>query len=79
MITIYGAEWCPPCHTTKNYLQKLGIKYDYRNVDEDPQAIMEAVTKSGQRGIPVIDIDGEIIVGFDRPQIDAALAAHPQS
>jgi glutaredoxin 3 len=79
MITIYGASWCGPCHTTKGYLDKLGIKYEYHDVELEPATGLTAVNLSGQRGIPVIDIDGEIIVGFDRPRLDAALAAHPQT
>lgn len=75
-ITIYGAEWCGPCHMTKHYLTDKGISYNYRNVDEEPAAGLEAITKSGQRGIPVIDIEGDIVVGFDRPRLDAALKAH---
>lgn len=72
-IIIYSATWCAFCHAAKNYFDQLGVKYEERDVDADPQYATEAVTKSGQRGIPVIDIDGKIIVGFDRPQIDAAL------
>jgi glutaredoxin 3 len=72
-ITIYTATWCAYCHAAKDYLDKLGIKYIDRDVETDPAAGMEAVNKSGQRGIPVIDINGEIIVGFDRPRIDAAV------
>lgn len=58
----------------KDYFDKLGVKYTDKDVEHDGDAMHEAVEKSGQRGIPVIDIDGEIIVGFDRPRIDAALA-----
>ncbi|HVX24019.1 MAG TPA: glutaredoxin family protein [Candidatus Saccharimonadales bacterium] len=75
-ITIYGAEWCGPCHMTKHYLTEKGLKYTYRNIDEDPAAGLEAITKSGERAIPVIDIAGDIVVGFDRPKLDAALKAH---
>ena len=75
MITIYSATWCGFCHTAKNYLDKLGVAYEDRDVDTNPEFTQQAVEKSGQRGIPVIDIDGEIIVGFDRPRIDAALKA----
>lgn len=73
-ITIYGAEWCAFCHTARNYLTGKGIEYDYIDVDKDPSKGMEAVEKSGQRGIPVIDFDGEIIIGFDRPALDSAIA-----
>jgi glutaredoxin len=58
------------------YLDKLGVKYTYIDVDKDPAAGMEAVDKSGQRGIPVIDLAGDIIIGFDRPKINASLKAH---
>ena len=74
-IIIYGADWCPPCHVTKDYLKKLGKTYEYRNVDEKREWLEESVKKSGQNAIPVIDIDGTVIIGFDRPAIDAALAA----
>lgn len=75
-ITIYGAEWCPPCHMTKNYLKSLGVDYKYVNVDESPEGGLKAVEISGQRGIPVIDFDGDVTVGFDRPLIDHLLKQH---
>jgi len=74
-IIVYTATWCAFCHAAKDYFDKLGVKYEDRDVESDPQYAIEAVSKSGQRGIPVIDIDGEIIVGFDRPKIDALLQA----
>lgn len=75
-ITIYSATWCGFCHAAKQYLDKLGVGYNDHDVDADPAAGQEAVTKSGQRGIPVIDIDGDIVVGFDRPKIDELLRKH---
>jgi glutaredoxin-like YruB-family protein len=74
-VTIYTATWCAFCHAAKDYFDKQGVKYTDKDVEHDPTAFNEAVTKSGQRGIPVIDIDGTIIVGFDRPRLDAALKA----
>ncbi len=73
MVTIYSATWCAFCHAAKEYLDKLGVKYEDLDVEKDPKNAEAAVTKSGQMGIPVIDIDGTIIIGFDRPKIDAAL------
>lgn len=73
-IIVYGAPWCAFCHAAMHYFDGKGVKYVYKDVEKDPAAGLEAVTKSQQRGIPVIDIDGEIIIGFDRPRIDAALA-----
>ena len=74
-IIIYSATWCAFCHAAKQYFDKLGVKYTDKDVEKDPAVGLEAVDKSGQRGIPVIDIDGTVIVGFDRPKIDAALKA----
>ncbi len=74
-VTIYSADWCAFCHAAKDYLAKLGVKYEEKNVEENLQFAQEAVQKSGQMGIPVLDIDGKIIIGFDRPRIDAALQA----
>ncbi len=76
MVTVYSAPWCAFCHAAKEYFDKLGVKYEDRDVEKDPSHAQKAVEKSGQMGIPVIDIDGDIIIGFDRPKIDAALAAH---
>jgi len=75
MIIIYSADWCAFCHAAKQYFDKLGVSYEERNVEEKPEYMQESIQKSGQMGIPVIDINGEIIVGFDRPRIDAAILA----
>ena len=74
-ITVYSATWCAYCHAAKDYLDKKNITYTDKDVETDPAFAEESVTKSGQRGIPVLDIGGTIIVGFDRPKIDAALEA----
>jgi glutaredoxin 3 len=75
MITVYSADWCAYCHAVKQYFDGLGIKYEEKNVEKEPKYAEEAVKKSGQMGIPVIDIDGTIIVGFNRPTIDATILA----
>lgn len=72
-VTIYSADWCAFCHAAKDYLKKIGVAFTEKNVEEKREYAQEAVDKSGQMGIPVIDIDGEIIVGFDRPKIDTIL------
>lgn len=72
-ITVYSASWCAFCHAAMRYLDDKGFKYTKKDVEEDVNNARESVDKSGQMGIPVIDIDGTIIVGFDRPKIDAAL------
>ncbi len=78
-ITVYSATWCAFCHAVKDYFDKLGVSYTDKDIESDAAYAEESVSKSGQRGIPVIDIDGNIIVGFDRPKIDAALKAHSTS
>ncbi|HEY5442423.1 MAG TPA: glutaredoxin domain-containing protein [Candidatus Saccharimonadales bacterium] len=75
-VIVYSATWCAFCHAAKDYFDKLGVKYTDKDVEKDPAAGLEAVEKSEQRGIPVLDIGGDIIIGFDRPRIDAALKAH---
>jgi glutaredoxin 3 len=72
-VIVYSAAWCAFCHAAKQYFDKLGVPYDDRDVEHDMKHAHEAVTKSNQMGIPVIDIDDTIIIGFDRPRIDAAL------
>ena len=73
-VIVYSADWCGFCHAVKNYLDQKGVEFEERNVETNPAWGQEAVEKSGQRGIPVVDIDGKIVVGFDRPTIDALLA-----
>lgn len=72
-VTVYSAPWCGFCVAAKKYLDEKGVKYTEKDVDKDPKFAEEAVEKSGQMGIPVLDIDGKIIVGFDRPAINHLL------
>jgi glutaredoxin 3 len=72
-VTIYSADWCAFCKAAKHYLDTKNIAYTEKNIELDPANAQEVVEKSGQMGIPVLDIDGTIIVGFDRPNIDATL------
>jgi len=72
-ISIYSTTWCGFCHMAKRYFDSIGVKYNDLDVEQDMNARQEAVQKSGQMGVPVIDIDGTIIVGFDKPRIDQTL------
>lgn len=73
MITVYTAPWCAFCHAVKQYFDAKHIEYTEKDVEKDPANAIEAVHKSGQMGIPVIDFDGTIVVGFDRQRIDLML------
>ncbi|MBI3259240.1 MAG: thioredoxin family protein [Ignavibacteriae bacterium] len=73
-VKIYTTNHCPYCKMAKDYFKTKGVKYQEINVEEDQAAAEEMIEKSGQMGVPVIDIDGKIIVGFDKKAIEAALS-----
>ena len=73
-VTVYSTPTCPYCEQAKEYLKGKGIQIEEINVAEDKEKAKEMVEKSGQMGVPVIDIEGEIIIGFDKEAIDKALA-----
>ncbi|MGH9858108.1 MAG: glutaredoxin family protein [Acidobacteriota bacterium] len=73
MVIIYTTTWCGFCKTAKNYMDSLGVKYEEKDVERDQNAAMEAVEKSNQMGVPVIDVNGTIIVGFNKSLLDQTL------
>lgn len=75
-ITVYSATWCGFCHAAKQYFDKLGVAYADKDIEKDPANAQESIDKSGQMGIPVIDIAGDVVVGFDRAKIDQLLKSH---
>ncbi len=74
-IKIYSTPTCVYCKMAKEYFKSRGIQYQEFNVAEDDAAREEMVKKSGQLGVPVIDIEGEIFVGFSRGEIEKAITA----
>lgn len=74
-VKVYSTPTCPWCTVAKNYLSSRKVAFEDLDVSRDRNAAMEMVKKSGQRGVPVIDIDGEIIVGFDQAKIDSLIRA----
>lgn len=74
-VTIYSTTWCAFCSTEKQWLEKLGVEFDAKDIEEDKAAYEELMSKLGGnfQGVPVTDIDGEVILGFDRPKLQAAL------
>ena len=73
MVTIYSTTHCPYCKMAKDYFTQHNVEYTDINVEQDDAAAADMIKKSGQMGVPVIDIDGTIIVGFDRGSIDEIL------
>ncbi len=74
-VIIYSTTWCAFCKTEEQYLQKLGVEYIKKDVEEDKAAYEELMQKNGGafQGVPVTDIAGELVLGFNRPQIDSLL------
>jgi len=72
-IKVFSTPTCPYCFTLKEYLKEKGFKYEEINVAEDKVAAKEMIKKSGQMGVPVTEINGEIITGFDKVKINQIL------
>ncbi len=73
-VTVYTTPTCGFCHQVKAYLNQRGVPFTEYDVSRDPQAAAEMVRLSGQQGVPVVLIDGQVVVGFNRPLIDQLLA-----
>ena len=65
-VTVYSTQTCPYCVMAKEWLKKHDVPYKDVDVGADEKAAQEMIDKSGQMGVPVIDFDGKIIVGFDQ-------------
>ena len=72
-IKIYTTKWCTYCKMAKEYFKEKGLEYDEYDVGNDAQKRMEMVEKTQQMGVPVIDIGGNIIIGFDKAKINSLL------
>ena len=73
-VVIYSTPTCPYCKRAKEYLSRKGIPYVEHNVAADKEKAKEMIQKSGQMSVPVIIIDGEIIVGFNQAKLDELLS-----
>lgn len=74
-VTVYSTTWCAFCHTEMQWLDKLGIPYVAKDIEADKDAYEELMGKIGGnfQGVPVTDIAGEVVLGFDRPKIQNAI------
>lgn len=73
MIKVYSTPTCPWCSMAKKYLDSKNLEFVDVDVSADRTAAAEMVDKSGQRGVPVIEIDGNIVIGFDKEKIDGLI------
>jgi glutaredoxin-like YruB-family protein len=69
MVKIYSTPSCAYCHTLKKFLTSKGINFTDIDVSKDEKDLDEMIKKSDQVGVPVLDIDGNIIIGFDKEKI----------
>jgi glutaredoxin 3 len=72
-VVVYSTPTCPWCVRAKDYLKNAGIEFEEKDVSVDVQAAREMVKISGRMGVPVLDIDGNVVVGFDKNKIDELL------
>lgn len=72
-VKVYSTPSCSYCIRLKQYLESAGVDFENIDVSGDEKAAEEMISLSGQIGVPVVDIEGEIIVGFDKEKISKAL------
>jgi glutaredoxin 3 len=73
-VKIYTTPVCGYCHQVKSFLDGLGVKYTEHDVSRDRAVAEEMVRLTGQMGVPVTVIDGEVVIGYDRGRLQALLA-----
>lgn len=72
-VRVYSTPTCPYCDMAKKFLKENKVEFENIDVSRDEKAAEEMVEKSGQMGVPVLEINGEIIVGFDKEAMKKAL------
>lgn len=87
VVIVYGASWCGPCHMAQAHLLKRGVPFIDKDIEQDPGAERELLLKlraigadARRIGIPVIDVGGQMLFGYEPTALDEALAAfhaHP--
>lgn len=72
-VVIYTTPYCVYCRMAKEMFQKNSVAYEEKDVAVDLKAREDMIQKSGQMGVPVIEVEGKIIIGFDQPRLKEAL------
>jgi glutaredoxin 3 len=72
-VIVFSSPTCVWCTRAKTYLRSRGVPFSDVDVSRDPAAARDLVRRTGQMGVPVVEIDGKAIVGFDQARIDSAL------
>lgn len=76
-VLVFTTPTCPWCQRAKSYLRSKSIPFKEVDVSRDQQAARDLVRRTGQMGVPVIEIDGRAVVGFDQRQVDRLLGLVP--
>jgi glutaredoxin 3 len=69
IVKVYSTPVCPYCHTLKEFLKERGVAFEDIDVSKDDKIMDDMIQRSGQMGVPVVEIDGQMIIGFDREKI----------
>ncbi|MBT3690721.1 glutaredoxin family protein [Candidatus Woesearchaeota archaeon] len=72
-VIVYSTQTCPYCDMVKNFLKEKEVEFEEIDVGSDKEKAQEMVEKSGQMGVPVVEIGGEMVVGFNKERIDELL------
>ena len=72
-VKVYSTPTCPYCHMVKDFLKEKGVKFEDIDVSENQEEAQKMIEKSGQMGVPQIEINGKMIVGFDKEAIEKEL------
>lgn len=73
MVKVYSINECPWCKKVKAYLNQKGVEFQEVNVEEDEAGLADMIKLSNQRNVPVIEINDDFVIGFDREKIDELL------
>lgn len=73
-ITVYGADWCHDTQSTRRHLDEIGVRYAYRDIDEDPAALTFVTAhNAGKQKLPTVDVAGQVLSTPDESELDEAL------
>jgi len=72
-VTVYSTPTCPYCSALKEFLKENDIEFEDVNVADDREEAKEMIERSGQSGVPVTEVDGEMVVGFNKEKISQLL------
>lgn len=73
MVKLFTTPSCPYCYTLKEFFKEHNIEFDEIDVSQDEKAREEMIKKSGKMEVPIIEIDGQIVIGFDKEKITQLL------